>query len=201
MSQLKTFLSVSWQDKFNVSDSDTPFIRWCIVVIAVLAIWFWFVEPLQAWTKELQASLDRNEAKASRLASLDENKDAWIKAESLAVQTLAAIEADLFILASNTIAQAEIQKVLQEFAVSRQLNLESQKLLGAESLGSIGNKLAVEIGVRGELINILQYLDDISRTNKLFIIDRWIIQMDRNNKAYARLVVSGIRPLVGEGLP
>lgn len=187
-----------WFEEIKKSDSDTPLIRWCVIAIATIAVWFWVVEPLQNWTQELRGQIERNSAKASRLVALEKNADTWIDAEKKALEMMADNESGLFAFNSDTLAHANIQSVLQQFAFARNLDVESQKLMSPEPLDPVGYKLAIEIGLRGELIDVLLYLDDVSRSNKLFVIDRWIIQMDRNNKTYARFVVAGVRPATEE---
>lgn len=183
-----------WLGQMKKSETDTPLMRWCILAIATISLWFWVVEPLQTWNQDLSEQLGRNSDKASRLVALEQNKDAWIEAEIQAQAVMADVEHSLYVSPSNTVAQANIQNVIQQFATSRNLNIESQKLISAEVFEPIGYRLAIEVGLRGELADVLQYLDDVSSANKLFMIDRWIVQMDRNKKAYARFVVAGLRP-------
>jgi len=41
---------------------------------------------------------------------------------------------------------------------------------------------------------MLTMLDDISRAEKLLVIERWSIQIDRRGKASARFTIAGLSP-------
>ncbi len=177
------------------SQSDTSLIRWCVVAIAVIAVWVWVIEPLQIWTNDLHDQVQRNGDRAARLMAIEENADSWIEAAQEANQAFADAQQQLFVTSSDTQAQAIIQGVLQEMALSRNLNIESRKLIPAERSEPVGMRLGVEIGLRGELTDVLQFMDDVSNSQKLFVIDRWIIQMERTKKVFVRCTVAGIRPV------
>ena len=183
------------------SQSDSPVVRWSVLAIAVIVIWVWVVEPLQIWTTDLQAQVARNADKATRLLALEKNVDHWLTAQQEARLALADAKQAMFVSSSNTQSQASIQSLLLALAESRNLNLESRKLIEAEVLPPIGTRLGIEVGLRGELVDLLHFMDDVSRNEKLFVIDRWLIQMERNKKAYARFTLAGLRPGVIEEQP
>ena len=183
------------------SQSDSPLVRWSVLAIAVIVIWVWVVEPLQTWTTDLQAQVARNADKATRLLALEKNVDHWLTAQQEARLALADAKQAMFVSSSNTQSQASIQSLLLALAESRNLNLESRKLIEAEVLPPIGTRLGIEVGLRGELVDLLHFMDDVSRNEKLFVIDRWLIQMERNKKAYARFTLAGLRPGVIEVHP
>ena len=183
------------------SQSDSPLVRWSVLAIAVIVIWVWVVEPLQIWTTDLQAQVARNADKATRLLALEKNVDHWLTAQQEARLALADAKQAMFVSSSNTQSQASIQSLLLALAESRNLNLESRKLIEAEVLPPIGTRLGIEVGLRGELVDLLHFMDDVSRNEKLFVIDRWLIQMERNKKAYARFTLAGLRPGVIEVQP
>ncbi|MEZ7972557.1 MAG: hypothetical protein QMC00_04320 [Pseudomonadales bacterium] len=183
------------------SQSDSPVVRWSVLAIAVIVIWVWVVEPLQIWTTDLQAQVARNADKATRLLALEKNVDHWLTAQQEARLALADAKQAMFVSSSNTQSQASIQSLLLALAESRNLNLESRKLIEAEVLPPIGTRLGIEVGLRGELVDLLHFMDDVSRNEKLFVIDRWLIQMERNKKAYARFTLAGLRPGVIEVQP
>ena len=120
------------------SQSDTSLIRWSVLGIAVIAVWVWVVEPMQLWTGDLRDQVQRNADKASRLMALEKNASLWIEAEKEVRLALADAQQRLFVSSSDTQAQASIQSLLRELAVSRNLNVESQKLIPAERAGSSG---------------------------------------------------------------
>ena len=192
-------LAVKWTE--IKSQSDSPVVRWSVLAIAVIVIWVWVVEPLQIWTTDLQAQVARNADKATRLLALEKNVDHWLTAQQEARLALADAKQAMFVSSSNTQSQASIQSLLLALAESRNLNLESRKLIEAEVLPPIGTRLGIEVGLRGELVDLLHFMDDVSRNEKLFVIDRWLIQMDRNKKAYARFTLAGLRPGVIEVQP
>jgi|TARA_B110000977_G_scaffold145513_1_gene184615 hypothetical protein len=192
-------LAVKWTE--IKSQSDSPVVRWSVLAIAVIVIWVWVVEPLQIWTTDLQAQVARNADKATRLLALEKNVDHWLTAQQEARLALADAKQAMFVSSSNTQSQASIQSLLLALAESRNLNLESRKLIEAEVLPPIGTRLGIEVGLRGELVDLLHFMDDVSRNEKLFVIDRWLIQMERNKKAYARFTLAGLRPGVIEVQP
>lgn len=192
-------LAVKWTE--IKSQSDSPVVRWSVLAIAVIVIWVWVVEPLQIWTTDLQAQVARNADKATRLLALEKNVDHWLTAQQEARLALADAKQAMFVSSSNTQSQASIQSLLLALAESRNLNLESRKLIEAEVLPPIGTRLGIEVGLRGELVDLLHFMDDVSRNEKLFVIDRWLIQMERNKKAYARFTLAGLRPGVIEEQP
>ena len=192
-------LAVKWTE--IKSQSDSPVVRWSVLAIAVIVIWVWVVEPLQIWTTDLQAQVTRNADKATRLLALEKNVDHWLTAQQEARLALADAKQAMFVSSSNTQSQASIQSLLLALAESRNLNLESRKLIEAEVLPPIGTRLGIEVGLRGELVDLLHFMDDVSRNEKLFVIDRWLIQMERNKKAYARFTLAGLRPGVIEVQP
>lgn len=163
-------------------------------MIAVITVWVWIVEPLQIWTNDLREQVHRNADKAARLLVLEKNADHWIEAEKEARLALAEMEQRLFPSSSDTQAQASIQSLLQDMALSRNLNIESQKLIPAEAMPPIGMRLAIEVGLRGEPVDVLYFMHDVSSSEKLFVIDQWIIQIDRRKQAYVRFRIAGLRP-------
>jgi hypothetical protein len=199
MDSQQDLLAVKWQEV--KSQSDSPLIRWSVLAIAVIVIWVWVVEPIQIWTKDLQDQVERNADKAARLLALEKNADHWLTAQQEARLALAEAEQVMFVSSSNTQSQASIQSSLLELAESRNLNLESRKLIEAETMQPIGTRLGIEVGLRGELVDLLYFMDDVSHHEKLFVIDRWIIQIERNKKAYARFTLAGLRPGVIEVQP
>jgi hypothetical protein len=174
--------------------SDSPLVKWSVVAIAVITVWVWVVEPLQNWTHDLADQVERNAGKASRLLALERNSDSWLKARQAAQLALEKAQQALFLSSSDTQAQASIQNLLQELAVSRNLTVESRKLIPAEMEVPVGRRLAIEAGLRGELIDVLHFMDDVGQSEKLFLIDQWIIQIERNKKAYVRFRLAGVRP-------
>tara|TARA_B110000285_G_scaffold169822_1_gene190017 strand:+ start:698 stop:1303 length:606 start_codon:yes stop_codon:yes gene_type:complete len=183
------------------SQSDSPLVRWSVLAIAVIVIWVWVLEPLQTWTTDLQAQVQRNADKATRLLALEKNVDHWLTAQQEARLALADAEKAMFVSSSNTQSQASIQSLLLALAESRGLNLESRKLIEAEVMPPIGTRLGIEVGLRGDLVDLLHFVDDVSRHEKLFVIDRWLIKMERNKKAYARFTLAGLRPGIIEVQP
>jgi len=188
---------MSLQLKLNEirSQSDSSLVRWSVLAIALIAIWVWVVEPLHLWTNDLRDQVDRNADKAARMIALEKNAGSWITAQQDAQQALSVAEQQLFVASSDTQAQAEIQVLLQRLAQSRRLNIESQKLIPADTLQPLGMRLAIEVGLRGDLIDVLYLLDDVSQSEKLLIIDRWIVQIDRTKAAFVRFTIAGIRPV------
>ena len=123
-------LAVKWTE--IKSQSDSPVVRWSVLAIAVIVIWVWVVEPLQIWTTDLQAQVARNADKATRLLALEKNVDHWLTAQQEARLALADAKQAMFVSSSNTQSQASIQSLLLALAESRNLNLESRKLIEAE---------------------------------------------------------------------
>ncbi len=186
-------VQAKWEELKGQSDS--PLIKWSVVVIAIITVWVWVVEPIQNWTNDLAEQVERNAGKASRLLALEKNSDSWLEAGQAAQLALDEAQKALFLSSSDTQSQASIQNLLQDLAVSRNLTVESRKLIPAEVEAPVGRRLAIEAGLRGELIDVLQFMDDVGQSEKLFLIDQWIIQIERNKKAYVRFRLAGVRPV------
>ena len=180
------------------AQSDSPVVKWSVLAMAVIVVWIWVIEPVQVWQSELLSQLDVSERKASRMLALEENADQWLNAEAEAATVYVDLEDLLFDARSDTQAQADIQNLLSGLANERGVSVVSQKAIPGERLGAVGVRLAVELGLRGELPALLGFIEDISRSEKLFVIDHLILQVDRRRQASARFTVAGIRPLATE---
>ena len=176
------------------AESDSPLIKWSATLIALSVLFVWVVEPIQIWRGELDQKVARSASKASRLKSMEESANLWLDASKQAALASADAERRLFAVASDTQAQAKMQTLVQQLATSRNLNVETQKALPLEFQENIGVRLSFDMTLRGELYDLLNFLDDVSRSEKLLLIDHWTVQLDRNGKAYGRFTISGFRP-------
>ena len=190
-------------EKFNLKslnpgalweESNSPLIRWSLLVMGILAFWFWIVEPLQMWRDDLNSQVERNAGRAARLMALEQNADEWIQARNDAVVAAAQSRELLFDYSSDTQAQANMQNLLRDLAQTRGVTVESQKLIPAELAPPIGARLVIEFGLRGGIVGIMQLIDDIADADKLFVIERWSVQIDRNRSAFSRVRIAAYRP-------
>ena len=176
------------------AQTDSMVVRWSVLAMAVIAIWVWVVEPIAQWSSNLAEEVERDARKTARMLALEEHADTWLRVQQEGNEVYAKAVNGLFAAASATQAQADLQQQIRVAAELHGLNIVSQKLIPAVPLPPIGIKLAVEMAVRGELAPMLTMLDDISRAEKLLVIERWSIQIDRRGKASARFTIAGISP-------
>ena len=175
-------------------ESDSPLVRWGLLLVAILALWFWVVEPLQMWRDDLHNQVQRNAGKVARLMALERNASQWIQARTDAAGAAASSRNLLFDYASDTQAQAAMQNLLRDLAQARGVTIESQKLMPAELMAPIGSRLVIEFTLRGNIAGTMQLMDDIAGADKLFVTERWAIQMDRNRSVFSRVRVAACRP-------
>ncbi len=193
MSEKLRHLLTNWQHLAARPEFDTPLVRWSVVAIVTILVWFSLIEPIQQWRHSLQQQVAQNAKKAVRLVSLKEQAQSWAAAEKLAVTTLEQEFQALFMQSSDTAAQATIQTLLQKQCSEHSVIIESQKLLQAESEEDVGQKLAIAMNLRGDLLDMLRLLDDISNANRLLQVQRWMIRVDQKQKAVAQVVIAGFR--------
>jgi len=176
------------------AETDSPLVRWSILVILLILFWVWLIEPLQKWRSELDEKAARDAEVAVRLAALQESAAEWTDAYREAEAALEAAMPLYFLEQSDTAAQAVMQQLLSNQARLRGVQVESSKLIEAEIVPKLGSRLGIAMNLRGELVAVLQLLDDISRANHVVVIDRWQMRRERNNVISAQITVSGFRP-------
>ena len=181
------------------TQADSPIIRWSVLAMGMIAVWVWCIEPLQIWKDDLHEQVARSAERTARLIAIEDNADRWIEARVEAGQALSAAGHQLLAGTTDTQSQAFLQTTLQQIAEGSGLMVEAQKLLSPEPIEGVGMQLAVELSVRGALVDLLYFLGDVSRSEKLLVIDYWTMQMQKDGTVFARTTITGFRPGAATG--
>lgn len=184
----------NWQEISKLTtEADTPLLRWSVLAIVLILVWFMFIAPLQSWQADLGEQIQQNAQQAVRMNSLKNNAESWEQAEDLAVTSFEEAMQTLFLQTSDTAAQAVIQGLLRDQCKALGITIESQRLLEAEDFPGVGRKLSVAMSLRGDLADILTLLDIISGANHILQVDRWFIRKDRDESVVVQIEVAGFR--------
>lgn len=185
---------IHWRNISSLQQANTPLTRWSVSAIGFIAIWLWFIGPLQQWNVSLEHRLSQQSKQAVRLVSLKHQSKSWTNSEQISAAVLESeINKALIVEASDTSAQAALQLLLQKLCSDSDVEISSQRLLPAEPEPVIGQKLMVALDLRGELTNILQVLDAISNADYILQIQSWTMKLDRKKLALAQVVIAGYR--------
>ena len=192
--QLKSGLS----NYVSSEATEGPVVRWSIAGIVLLLVWVWLVEPLQLWRNALDERVARDARKAVRLQSLQTQADAWMLSLSESEQLLGKSFELLFTRESDTAAQGQLQQWLVRQIEARNLKVGNQRLLEPEPAPGLGSKLRVFVDFQGDLMNVLKFLDDLSRASYLLETERWLMRRNRNGEIQVQATLAGYRADVKE---
>jgi hypothetical protein len=83
--------------------------------------------------------------------------------------------------------------MLRKEIKNNKLKIESQRLQESETEKNIGQKLSITLRLKGELINVLHLIHNLSQHSKLLNIEKLYINKGRKNVMAVTLQVSGFR--------
>ena len=186
IAQLKT----EWSNRQNF---DSPIVIWGGLLSLGIILWALILMPYVQWRDQQYKQFDQKIKKVSRLQALQEAADEWQQAQQQFQTAEEQMVASLFQQTSYVTAQTELLTLLRKEIKNNSLKLESQRLQESETEKNIGQRISITLRLKGELINVLQLIHNISQHSKLLNIDKLYINKGRQNKMAVTLQVSGFR--------
>jgi len=153
------------------SDSASPLVRWGILVIVLIILWFAMVEPFLIWRGERMDALNRRIDKVERMVAMQQGADTWISAEQDYSKAMKAV-GPLFIEGdSYAIVQGKFMALVRKQAGLHKLVVKSQHLRDRVVVPHLGEAVGIDLHLQGHLTDALAFIDALIRTPRLLTID------------------------------
>jgi len=192
---VKEQLTLYWRQLAAMPGSDSPLLRWGMLLAAVIMFWALVFEPYQAWSEMRKDMLQSQLHKVERLHGLQASAAAWTQARQDYSAVFEATQPLFFQAASYAMSQSDLSSYLLDMAVASHLKLDSQRLLDMEPVESMGEQVAVYLRMRGDLANMLTFVDAVARGSKLVLLDDLYIGVDPHGRATMLFKAYSFRPL------
>ena len=192
---MKAQLQSYWRQLSSMPGGDSPVVRWGVLLFAVIMIWALLFEPYQSWSEARKSMLQSQISKVERLRGLQASAAAWSQARKNYSAAIEAVQPRLFQAASYAMAQSELSAYIITMATKAHLKLDSQRLLDMEVDGLIGERVSVYLRMRGNLADMLAFLDTLTKGDKLVLLDDLYIGVDHLGKATMLFKAFSFRPL------
>jgi len=152
-------------------DSTSPLVRWGVLLIALIILWFGVVEPFLAWRSERFDALSNRIGKVERMVAMQQGAEVWIRAEQDYTEAMKAV-GPLFIEGdSYAIAQSKFMALVRQQAGSFEMVVKSQHLRDSEPVPGLGEAVGVDLHLQGRLSDALALVDALVRAPRLLTID------------------------------
>ncbi len=152
--------------------ADGPLVRWGIVCITAIFLWFILLAPWEQMLEHEREMLASQSMEAARLYALQSRVDVWKHADQQFRQALAQASQSLLQNASETIAQSELQKLVQAMIKKHHLKVETQQFIQVAVEPGLGKKVGIELRLTGSMIDGYRFLDTLARNRHLLIIEK-----------------------------
>jgi len=176
-------LNAYWRQLAAMPGSDSPLLRWGLLLVAVIMFWALIFEPYQAWSELCKDVLQSQIHKVETLRGLQLSSTAWAQTKKDYSAAIEVTRPLFFQTASYAMAQSELSSYLITMVVASHLKLDSQRLLDMEPVELMGEQVAVYLRIRGNLADMLEFLDSIAQGKKLVLLDDLYIGVDNYGKA------------------
>ncbi len=186
IAQFKT----EWSNRQNF---DSPIVIWGGLLSLGIILWALILMPYLQWRGQQYQQFDQKIKKVSRLQALQEAADEWQQAQQQFQSAEEQMIASLFQQTSYVTAQTALLNLLRKEIKNNSLKLESQRLQESEAEKNIGQKISITLRLKGDLINVLQLIHNLSQHPKLLNIEKLYINKSRQNLMAVTLQVSGFR--------
>lgn len=151
--------------------SDTPLVRWGIVVVGLILCWSLLVAPYLDWRQQRAELIRAHAQQAVKLRLLLASAPQWRQANQRAQQRLQQWLPRLFRNSSEAAAQADLVRLMLKTARKYHITLQSQRLLEPEQQGALRRIMAFMI-FHGKRSDVLAFLDAAARLPQLVVLDR-----------------------------
>jgi len=171
----------------------TPFVRWSMVIIAPILAWIMLFSPYLDWRDQQQQLVHAHAKKAARILALKASGDQWLKASEAYGNTVKQTAKALFQASSYAASQAALLELIHASLTEHHLVLGSQHLLDEKKEDHLGQQVAVHFRVRGDLIEVLRFVDAMARQPKLLLLDHLYIGKDPTGQTLLQFQATGFR--------
>jgi hypothetical protein len=187
---LITQFKTEWRNRQNF---DSPIVIWGGLLSLGIILWAIILTPYIQWRDQQYQQFNQNIKQVSRLQALQDAADEWRQAETQFETAEEKMVASFFQQTSYVTAQTDLLNMLRKEIKNNKLKIESQRLQESETEKNIGQKLSITLRLKGELINVLQLIHNLSQHTKLLNIEKLYINKGRKNVMAVTLQVSGFR--------
>jgi len=152
-------------------DAVSPVVRWGVLLIALIILWFAMVEPFLVWRSERFDALSNRISKVERMVAMQQVAETWINAEQDFGEAIKAV-GPLFIDGdSYAVAQSKLTALVRKQAASFHMTVKSQHLRDSEPVAGLGEAIGVDLNMQGKLADALALVDVLVRFPRLLTID------------------------------
>jgi len=181
----------AWETLKNHPELQGNFVRWGIFLALLIIVSMWLIEPYLDWRQQQLKVIIANKRQVSKLIALQASTDKWQQALQTSKKQIqqnhnAFVHADSYIL-----AQQQMNHLIQALIKQHQLKLSSQALQDVEET-PFGEKIGLQFNLGGEMLNIIAFIDAITRTPQLLTIEQLTIAKTRY-QAIIRITLAGYR--------
>ena len=153
------------------SDSASPLVRWGILVIVLIILWFAMVEPFLIWRGERMDALSSRIDKVERMVAMQQGADTWIGAKQDYAEAMKDA-GSLFIEGdSYAIVQGKFMALVRKQAGIYKMVVKSQHLRDSVVVPGLGEAVGVDLHLQGHLSDALAFVDALARSPRLLTID------------------------------
>jgi len=176
-----------------LQQSDTPLVRWGLVVVGIIFCWALLLSPYLDWRKQQLDLVVTHARQAAKLQLLLTSTAEWHAANMHAEAELKKWLPRLFRSHNEASAQAELADTVLKLAQARHLVLQSQRLLEPEQHGVL-QRVMVLIILHGQRPDLFAFMDAVAHSNRLIVMDRVDINSHAATKdTQIRCRISGFR--------
>lgn len=182
--QLKTQLK-------NIEGSDSPLVRWGVILSAYLIAQQWLIDPYLDWRDETLQQLEADQRQVNSLTALKNSEEKWRNALTKSEQAMTATGQAFITASSYALAQQTMYNQVQELITRFQLKIDSQRLQEAKP-APFGEQIDLQINLSGHLFDIIGFLDALSSTEQAYRFEQLYISVNAE-QASLRMTLSGFR--------
>lgn len=139
------------------------------VVVAVVAVWLFMIEPIREQNRVAEVLVPARERVLASRNDLIARKPAITRELEQTTARIEQLSARLLAAAAPPVAASELQKIAKDTATASGMEVRSERILPPVERGEI-LEIPVEIAVSGEIRNLVQLLTQLEGARKLVVV-------------------------------
>lgn len=175
----------------DLRDNDSLLVQWGGVVMVLILVWSFVIEPFSVWKAERFERLAQQAENQQRLLSLKASIDEW-RTTRARYEEIFTVQSERFFQSAGPVAaQGELQGILARTAQKYGLQVINQTSYEPQPEPGLGQRLPVSIMVRGNTANSIRFLAEVSAHPKLLLIEQTLFSRQRENEMNLTINVTG----------
>lgn len=183
----------------TIEGSDSPIVRWGVLLSVYLIVQQWLIDPYFEWRDETLQQLEANQHQIDSLTALKNSEEKWRNALTKSEQAMTATGQAFITASSYALAQQTMYNQVQELITRFQLKIDSQRLQEAKP-APFGEQIDLQLNLSGHLFDIISFLDALSSAEQVYRFEQLYISVN-GEQASLRMTLSGFRLQTPESQP